>query len=547
ELSLAAVSLNGQWHAVGIMRDLRERNRVLTALKENEILLQAIINSLSGMLMVIDKDYRIILTNSSKFKGMKVSYDSPEQLKGKNCYKVFFDRKSPCPWCKMQVVMQSRQTMFDTTTPKDPREQTTGKTLRVILSPVFNKDGGIIGMVEYSLDVTELRDARVKAEKASQAKSDFLANMSHEIRTPLNGIIGFSDVLKETQLDTDQQKYLTIVMNSAKSLLDIINDILDFSKIEAGKLELMPEKTDLHVLIEESLSVFYYKAAKKQIDLIKKVNQDVPKLVMVDPVRLKQILLNLLSNAIKFTKKGRVVLSVKQITVNLEAKTKTLVFTVSDTGIGIKQDNQKKIFEAFSQEDYSTTRKYGGTGLGLAITTSLLRQMNSQLILESSEGKGSVFSFTLTLPYSEKLQTDDNIHSQSREPNPLKTNKSSQCSKTIKKVLLVEDNLVNLSYAKIAIHAANRNIEIIEAKTGNTAVESFITENPDLIFMDIQLPDIDGYTVTAMIRKFNKEIPIIAITAKAFDDEREKCLQAGMNDYLAKPYSMKDIQAFLKL
>src|SRR6056297_2713398 len=547
ELSLAAVALNGQWHAVGVMRDLRERNRVLDALKENENLLEAIINSLSGILMVIDKDYRIILVNTSKFMSAKDVYDSPEQLKGKLCYKVFFDRDKPCPWCKMQLVIQSGQTQFDTTKPDDPRELVNGKALKVISSPVFDKEENIIGMVEYNLDITELRDARIKAEKASKAKSEFLANMSHEIRTPLNGIIGFSDVLKETPLNDEQLRHISIVMNSAKSLLDIINDILDFSKIEAGKLDLAPEETDLHELIEETLSVFYYKAEKKEIVLINDMTPDVPQRVMVDPVRLKQILLNLLSNAIKFTKKGKVIFKVEKTLQKQEEKVVALEFTVSDTGIGIREENQKMIFEAFNQEDYSTTRKYGGTGLGLAITTRLLEKMNSLLILKSSEGKGSVFSFTMNLPYAEEPQVNDNIPSQNFESILNQTIESPQSSKTIKKVLLVEDNLVNLSYAKIAIHDVDTDIEIIEAKTGNEAVEAFITENSDLIFMDVQLPDIDGYTVTGMIRKFNTQVPIIAVTAKAFEGEREKCLQVGMSEYLSKPYSMKDIQAFLKL
>ena len=545
ELSLAAVALNGQWHAVGVMRDLRERNQVLSALKENENLLQAIINSLSGMLMVIDKNYRIILVNTSKFMTTKDVYDAPEQLKGKLCYKVFFDRETPCPWCKMHLVIQSRQSQFDTTTPDDPREQANGKALKVISSPVFDKEENIIGMVEYNLDITELRDARIKAEKASNAKSEFLANMSHEIRTPLNGIIGFSDVLKETPLNPDQHRYISIVMNSAKSLLDIINDILDFSKIEAGKLELDFEETALYELIDETLSVFYYQATKREIDLIKKMKPDVPKRVIVDPVRLKQILLNLLSNALKFTKKGQVVFKVEKTELNHEEKVVTLEFTVYDTGIGIREENQKKIFEAFNQEDYSTTRKYGGTGLGLAITTRLLKKMDSRLMLESSEGKGSVFSFTLNLPYVEDAEITEKPISQGVEDNFYQEYETPHSSKPIKKVLLVEDNLVNLSYAKIAIHSADPEIEVIEARTGNAAVESFITENPDLIFMDIQLPDIDGYAVTEMIRKFNKDVPIIAVTAKAFEDEREKCLQAGMNEYLSKPYSMKDIQTFL--
>ena len=545
ELSLSAVSIKGQWHAVGIMRDMRERNKVLKQLKENETLLQAIINSLSGMLMVVDKEHKIILANTTKFTTMKVQGESPKQLIGQPCYQVFFDRESPCPWCRMPEVLENGLTVFETTAPEDPRELISGKALKVVLSPVFDQEGTIIGMVEYSLDITELRDAKNKAEQASMAKSDFLANMSHEIRTPLNGIIGFSDVLKETPLNTDQQRYINIVLNSAKSLLDIINDILDFSKIEAGKLELVPEKTDLKELIRESTGVFYYQVNQKGIDFNIEMSPDLPNNVFVDPVRLKQILLNLLSNAIKFTKNGKVSLKVEKMTFHKQEKQVEIKFTVSDTGIGIKIENQKKIFEAFSQEDYSTTRKFGGTGLGLAITTRLLKKMASRLTLQSSEGKGSVFSFILNLPYSGDTQIMNMTPMDLNEEKSSVTSKASDRSTAINKVMLVEDNLINLSYAKIAIQSAVPGIEIIEAKTGNEAMELFITENPDLIFMDIQLPDIDGYSVTNMIRKFNQEVTIVAVTAKALKGEEENCKRAGMNDYLAKPYSMKDIQKFL--
>ena len=545
ELSLSAVPIKGQWHAVGIMRDMRERNKVLNQLRENEHLLEAIINSMSGMLMVVDKDHKIILANTSKFSTMKTQENSPRQLKGQRCYQVFFDRETPCTWCRMTEVLEKGLSVYETTTPDDPREQKSGKALKVVLSPVFDQEGSIIGMVEYSLDITELRDARNKAEKASMAKSEFLANMSHEIRTPLNGIIGFSDVLKETPLNADQQRYIGIIVNSAKSLLEIINDILDFSKIEAGKLELVPEKTDLKELIRESTSVFYYQVNQKGIGFDIEISHDLPNHVFVDPVRLKQILLNLLSNAIKFTKKGTVSFKVEKRALHNKEKWAEVKFTISDTGIGIKKENQKKIFEAFSQEDYSTTRKFGGTGLGLAITTRLLKKMDSRLTLQSSEGKGSVFSFTLNLPFTGDIKIMNMSSLNLNEKETPKTSKTSNHSSNVKKVLLVEDNLINLSYAKIAIQNAVPDIIILEARTGNEAMELYITENPDLIFMDIQLPDIDGYAVTTMIRKFNLKVPIIAVTAKALNGERENCIQAGMNDYLAKPYSMKDIQKFL--
>ena len=413
--------------------------------------------------------------------------------------------------------------------------------------PITDDSGTVTVIKGIAQDITEKKlisdtlKAKEQAEIANKAKTEFIANMSHEIRTPLNGIIGFAELLTKTKLDKTQLEYTNTINKSAIILMDIINDILDFSKIESGKLELNTEEIDLFELLHQVIDLFKYQAIQKNIDLKLKIEQNIPKHIFADGGRLKQIIVNLLSNAIKFTDKGSVSLIISQL--QSEKDSVKLKFSVKDSGIGIKETNHNKIFDSFVQEDSSITRKYGGTGLGLPISNQLLALMNSKLQLDSKIGDGSTFFFVV----------DFNKGTNKQKVIPILETSENQEDSLFNidhyevTILIVEDNKINMLLAKTLVQKIIPNCIIVEAFDGNQAIDKVNTGKIDLILMDIHMPIKNGYEATAEIRRFNtpKRIPIIALTAGVFNGEKEKCLSAGMNDFLSKPIIKKDLENIL--
>jgi hypothetical protein len=406
-------------------------------------------------------------------------------------------------------------------------------------APLTDVDGKVTGLVGTILDITEknrieqeLRDAKRSAEAASQAKSDFLANMSHEIRTPMNGVIGMTDLALDLVQSPAQREYLQIVKSSAQSLMVILNDVLDFSKIEAGKLNIEAVRFSLRQTIEETLKTLRSRALQKGLELQSTLQPDLPDEVVGDPVRLGQVLTNLCDNSIKFTSQGGVYVHVGCVG---HARGYMLQFSVRDTGIGIAADKQKDVFEAFSQADTSTTRRFGGTGLGLTICARLVELMGGRIWLESTEGRGSTFHFTLQV---ERASSTPSATTQIAMAAP-------QSSRSLQ-VLLVEDHPINQMLATTLLRKWGHTVVL--AHNGQEAVDLFGNRGWDIVLMDMQMPVMGGLEAARLIRAAEPagaRTPIVAMTANAMESDRQACLDAGMDDHLAKPFNAAAMQAKL--
>ncbi len=390
----------------------------------------------------------------------------------------------------------------------------------------------------------QLEDATLAARAASQAKSVFLASMSHEIRTPMNGVLGMARLLAGTPLSTEQQEYVSILKGSAETLLSIIDEILDFSKIEAGRLELESLDFDLRPLLDSLLGMLAVRAREKGLGLDHVVDSDVPRYLRGDPGRLRQILTNLTGNSVKFTSQGEVSLAVRLLS---EDETGPLLrFSVKDTGIGISESQRSALFTPFTQASVSTTRRFGGTGLGLSICKRLVERMGGEIGVESEEGRGSTFWFTARFGKGAEGASEFRAPESPQTVPPFDPGKPLGRSA---RILLVEDNRVNQIVAVKTLERLGCRIEV--AASGIEALRALRCERFDLVFMDVEMPEMDGLEATRLIRAGAvggevREMPVVAMTAHAIKGDRERFMKAGMTDYVTKPIDPGALAAVLE-
>ncbi|QFR49179.1 response regulator [Sulfurimonas lithotrophica] len=413
-------------------------------------------------------------------------------------------------------------------------EEETSKVITIISDLVkrINKHNH-----QMQLKQEELQEARENAEAASRFKSEFLANMSHEIRTPMNGVLGFVEKLSKSEKDPERLKQFKIIKNSGETLLSIINDILDLSKIETGKMELEYHPYNIKQLFDDTASIFTELISNKNITFKSNIDEKIPSCLLVDQLRLKQVVFNLLSNAVKFTSQNG--------TIRLDANivNDTLHCSVIDSGVGIAKENQIKIFEAFGQEDTSTTRKFGGTGLGLSISYKLISMMGGKLNVKSQLDKGSEFYFDIPLHYcDEDTELDNNsIIDEEYSFNDVISSNAH--------ILVVEDNKTNQLLLGMILEELGFTYDV--ANDGLESLELFKNNDYDIVLMDENMPNMNGIEATKKIRKIEnknslKKTPIIAVTANALAEDRNRFLESGMDEYISKPYTEDDILKILR-
>jgi PAS domain S-box-containing protein len=512
---------NGLRYASGLLTDITQRKTAEESLRESEQRYRLLFErNLAG---VFRCSLQGILLEYNDAGARILGYDSGADLVGRPATDIFFDPAD-------KDLSDQKMADHGTASNQEIRvRRKDGSTAWIMANTTMVNgasgteiEGTFVNITLLKQAEEQMRLAKEAAEAASRAKSEFLANMSHEIRTPMNGVIGMIDLALDTDLTPEQRDYLTTVKSSTGALLEIINDILDFSKIEARKLELERVSFSVKDIVRATVKEFSVQAKSKQLSLQCDFSADLPDIAIGDPGRLRQILMNLVGNALKFTNQGEIMVRV------IRLQDGTLQFSVSDTGIGISAEKQKSIFEAFVQADTSSTRHYGGTGLGLAIVSQLVALMQGRVWLESKPGSGSTFYFTACFGLATAAATKDETHP--REESTTAPNRKLH-------ILIADDNLVNLRLARSLL--AKQGHSAVAVGSGREALSALEQQNFDLVLMDVQMPDMDGFETTKAIRAqeriSKKHLPIVAMTAHAMIGDRERCLIAGMDSYVTKP------------
>eukprot|EP01137_Pigoraptor_chileana_P012744 Opistho-2@65432 len=533
-LGISPISIKGENAFIGFVNDITERKTATAKLDQQKAFYETILNQVPTDIAVFDPDHRYLFVNPGAIKNEE--------------FRKFIIGKDDFEYCAFRnrdtTVAQKRREKFiqvkETGKPivwEDSMKAETGKLITHLrtLYPVYNTKQELQMIIGFGIDISERKHAEEElikaknlAEQLTGSKDQFLANMSHEIRTPMNAILGMSHQLAKTKLDQSQQFYNDTISKAAENLLIIINDILDFSKIEAGKLSLENIGFELQEVIHKALQVMLYKAEEKGISLnLLSIDSLLSPVFIGDPYRINQVLLNLLNNSIKFTEKGSVTISCELI--NNAIDNQVVRITVTDTGIGMDKEFADRLFEKFTQEDVSVTRRYGGTGLGLSISKELVELMGGGIQVTSEKNAGTSISFTLTLTKG----TKDDL-----PVNEVETIDAMLLSG--RKILVVDDNEMNRVVATTILN--NYGAVISEARNGKECIDILNRELVDLVLMDIQMPVMDGIEATKHIRKeISKTLPVIALTANAIKGDNEKYFSVGMNDYISKPFTENDL------
>jgi PAS domain S-box-containing protein len=516
-------------------RDITELKKAEDTLRESEEKFRALAENSPDVIMRFDRQYRHTYVNPAVERETGIK---PKDFLDKTHEELGF----PGDLCK--EFNESIEKVFQTGQVNRIKFRLpSGIWIDWYLFPEIGTDGQVKAVMTSARDITEyinlenqLREAKKAAETANEAKSIFLANMSHEIRTPMNAIIGFSEVLVDESLTDEQKEYVATINKSGNHLMGIINDILDFSKIEAGKLNIEKAQCSVeHVLA--SLNSMMSKAAKeKGLEFVVNKKNTLPACIYTDSTRLRQCLINLTNNAIKFTKAGYVHVNV---CVEDRNNQQHIRFDVEDTGIGISPQKQEMLFKPFSQVDVGTSRLYGGTGLGLAITKQLITLLGGEITLSSQEGKGSVFS--MVIPTGHKLVKYPVSREHSIKNN---TDKQQEQPRFAGHVLVAEDVETNQLLIKLLLKKLGLDVTI--AADGEAAIQEVVNGKFDLILMDIQMPNVDGYKATEVIRKKGIKTPIVALTANVMNKDRQQCLAAGCDDFLPKPIERHELLAVIR-